>query len=119
MPWPLCQLCESTERAGSALAAEFVDSDQLGASEWREPCQYDAVTCMFAIHYFFVSPAALHRFMENVSINLKEGEDAFVEVCLLTSFFPCMTRSCIAGLSNQPCHRGGFIGTQLPGSLYC
>ena len=52
-----------------------MDSDQLGASEWREPCQYDAITCMFAIHYFFVSPAALHRFMENVSINLKDGEE--------------------------------------------
>ncbi len=50
-----------------------MDSDQLGASEWREPWQYDAITCMFAIHYFFVSPAALHRFMENVSLNLKEG----------------------------------------------
>ena len=62
-------------RAGSALQAEFVDSDQLGASEWREPWQYDAITCMFAIHYFFVSEAALHRFMENVSINLRDGED--------------------------------------------
>ena len=52
-----------------------MDSDQLGASEWRESQQYDAVTCMFAIHYFFVSQAALHRFMKNVSINLKDGED--------------------------------------------
>jgi len=59
---------------GAPLQAEFVDSDQLGASEWQEPQQYNAITCMFAIHYFFVSPAALHRFMENVSINLKEGE---------------------------------------------
>ena len=50
-----------------------MDSDQLGASEWREPQQYDAITCMFAIHYFFVSQAALHRFIENVALNLKEG----------------------------------------------
>ena len=53
-----------------------MDSDQLGASEWREPQQYDAITCMFAIHYFFVSQAALHRFMENVALNLKEGKRA-------------------------------------------
>ena len=53
-----------------------MDSDQLGASEWREPQQYDAITCMFAIHYFFVSQAALHRFMENVSLNLKDGMHA-------------------------------------------
>ena len=59
---------------GAPLQAEFVDSDQLGASERQEPQQYNAITCMFAIHYFFVSPAALHRFMENVSINLEEGE---------------------------------------------
>ena len=51
-----------------------MDSDQLGASEWSELQQFDAITCMFAIHYFFVSPPALHRFMENVSINLKDGE---------------------------------------------
>lgn len=74
--WQLC-MCRASGKmgglAGSALRAEFVDSDQLGASEWREPWQYDAITCMFAIHYFFVSQAALHRFMENVSINLKEG----------------------------------------------
>ena len=62
--------------AGAVLQAEFVDSDQLGASEWREPQQYDAITCMFAIHYFFVSQAALHRFMANVSLNLREGNRA-------------------------------------------
>ena len=75
--WQLC-MCRASGKmgglAGSALRAEFVDSDQLGASEWREPWQYDAITCMFAIHYFFVSQAALHRFMENVSINLKDGK---------------------------------------------
>ena len=53
-----------------------MDSDQLGASEWQEPQQYDAITCMFAIHYFFVSQAALKRFMQNVSLNLKDGERA-------------------------------------------
>lgn len=30
-------------------------------SEWREDRQYDVVTCMFAIHYFFVTEAALKQ----------------------------------------------------------
>lgn len=34
---------------------------QLGVSEWREERQYDVVTCMFAIHYFFVTEAALKQ----------------------------------------------------------
>jgi hypothetical protein len=53
--------------------AEFVDTDQLGQAEWREPQQFDAVTCMFAIHYFFVSERALDAFLHNVAINLKDG----------------------------------------------
>ena len=38
-----------------------MDSPQLGASEWREARQYDVVTCMFAIHYFFVTEQALKQ----------------------------------------------------------
>ena len=34
---------------------------------------YDAVTCMFAIHYFFVSEVALKQFLQNVVDNLKAG----------------------------------------------
>ncbi|BDA44333.1 mRNA cap guanine-N7 methyltransferase [Coccomyxa sp. Obi] len=58
---------------GPLLEAEFVDSDQLGLSMWKEPQQYDAVTCMFAIHYFFVTERALDTFLHNVAINLKDG----------------------------------------------
>lgn len=61
-------------RLGPLLEAEFVDSDQLGVSLWKEPQQYDAVTCMFAIHYFFVTEHALDTFLRNVAINLKDGE---------------------------------------------
>ena len=43
------------------LAYEFVDSPQLGAAEWREARQYDVVTCMFALHYFFVTEQALKQ----------------------------------------------------------
>jgi mRNA (guanine-N7-)-methyltransferase len=61
------------KRRHQELAYEFVDSPQLGASEWREARQYDVVTCMFAIHYFFVTEQVLKQFLHNVSINLKEG----------------------------------------------
>jgi len=40
---------------------------------WREPRLYDVVTCMFALHYFFVSEQTLHTFMSNVALNLKPG----------------------------------------------
>lgn len=45
----------------------------LGQQEWKEELQFDAITCMFAIHYFFESEKAIKTFLHNVSINLKEG----------------------------------------------
>ncbi|KAL4858009.1 mRNA cap guanine-N7 methyltransferase 1 [Chlorella vulgaris] len=62
-----------TKRPGTELRYEFVDSPKLGTEEWLEPAQYDVVTCMFAIHYFFVAEKALKQFLHNVSINLKDG----------------------------------------------
>lgn len=61
------------QQPGLQLRAEFVASPELGLSEWKEPQQYDAVTCMFAIHYFFVSEAALRQLLQNVVSNLKDG----------------------------------------------
>ena len=87
-----------------------MDSDQLGASEWREPQQYDAITCMFAIHYFFVSQAALHRFMENVSLNLKDGKHA--RSCPLCCTWTLLCDDCFpmvtvcSRISNLLCHTG-------------
>lgn len=49
------------KRPGQQLDYEFVDSPALGVQEWREARQYDAVTCMFAIHYFFVTEQALKQ----------------------------------------------------------
>lgn len=60
-------------RKNMVTQCEFVDTPNLGIEEWREPRQYDIATCMFALHYFFVSEAALFRFLKNVAINLKEG----------------------------------------------
>jgi SAM-dependent methyltransferase len=49
------------KRPEMELDYEFVDSPMLGVSEWREDRQYDVVTCMFAIHYFFVTEKALKQ----------------------------------------------------------
>ena len=65
--------------SGGGTTVEFLVTDQLGISEWREAAPFDVVTCMFAVHYFFFSEAALKRFLENVSINLKPGASWKVE----------------------------------------
>lgn len=59
--------------AGLLLEAEFEATEDLGKREVRLGRQFDAVTCMFAIHYFFASEQSLDNFFHNVSINLKEG----------------------------------------------
>jgi hypothetical protein len=66
-PWPSALL------AGADIQADFEDTPMLGQKQWREELQYDAITCMFAIHYFFESEKAIKTFMHNVSINLREG----------------------------------------------
>jgi len=55
------------------LTAEFAATEDLGKKEVNLGRQFDAVTCMFAIHYFFASKAAADNFFRNVSINLKQG----------------------------------------------
>ena len=56
------------------LEAEFEVSSSLGTAEWKDAGrQYDAVTCMFALHYFFASERSLKQMLHNVSINLKPG----------------------------------------------
>lgn len=59
--------------SGADIDADFEDTPLLGQQEWREAAPYDAITCMFAIHYFFASEKAIKIFLRNVSINLKEG----------------------------------------------
>jgi SAM-dependent methyltransferase len=44
------------------LECEFEDSAALGVEEWRDArAPYDVVSCMFAIHYFFVSEQAARQ----------------------------------------------------------
>lgn len=60
--------------ADMLLEAEFEATEELGKSEVRLDRQFDAVTCMFAIHYFFASEKSLDNFFHNVSLNLRDGE---------------------------------------------
>lgn len=57
-------------------------TEDLGKMEVKLDRQFDVVTCMFAIHYFFASKAALDNFFRNVSINLKKGRSCDVWLCL-------------------------------------
>lgn len=61
------------KRPDIQLTAEFMATENLGKREVKLDRQFDVVTCMFAIHYFFASKVALDNFFRNVSINLKEG----------------------------------------------
>ena len=72
-------LCASAD-ADAVLEAEFLASPELGLSVWQEPREYDAVTCMFALHYFFASEKTLHMFLGNVARNLKPGRHARAEL---------------------------------------
>ncbi|KAK9847375.1 hypothetical protein WJX84_002918 [Apatococcus fuscideae] len=68
---------------GQRFRADFEPSDILGVRDWMdEPGapKYDIVSCMFAIHYFFVTEAGLKQFFRNVSLNLNTG-GYFVGTC--------------------------------------
>lgn len=72
---------------------DFMDSSLLGIEEFKDGTLYDAVTCMFALHYFFVSEKALRQFLHNVSINLKVGGYFFGTVPDGKSINQCVMKS--------------------------
>ena len=51
---------------------DFEHAD-VGADEWTDGTQYDAVTCFFALHYFFESEKTAHAFMATVARCLRTG----------------------------------------------
>ncbi|KAG1676935.1 hypothetical protein FOA52_014811 [Chlamydomonas sp. UWO 241] len=67
------------------LFAEFEVCDALGTAEWTDGQEYDVVTCMFAMHYFFEEEEALKVFLHNVALNLKPGG-------IFMGTIPCGTR---------------------------
>jgi hypothetical protein len=55
------------------MQAVFEQTDQLGLEVLQQERQYDAATCMFALHYFFERESSLMKLMETVAANLKPG----------------------------------------------
>ncbi|GIL47958.1 hypothetical protein Vafri_4684 [Volvox africanus] len=64
-------------RGAVNMSCEFETVDWLGQRIFEDekagPGSYGVVTCMFALHYFFVSEASLQIFLHNVSANLRHG----------------------------------------------
>lgn len=56
-----------------SLQAQFEQIDTLGLEVVVESQQYDLVTCMFALHYFFDAQQHCRTLLETVSKNLKPG----------------------------------------------
>lgn len=67
---------------GCGLRVEFGVTDTLGSGQWREPFQYDAVTCMFAVHYFFLAEDTLKV------IAMLESTAAAITLCSGTALSP-------------------------------
>ena len=73
------------ERPEGPLKAHFIQSDALGVSPvplsfgqeggqfGQEGGQFGAVSCMFALHYFFETEASLHNLLRTVAASLKPG----------------------------------------------
>ena len=53
---------------------DFDATPDIGDKVWRDPKgPYDAVTCMFALHYFFHSEATARNAVAMAADNLKPG----------------------------------------------
>ena len=63
------------ERRGRRLPTHctFATTDGLGVARVPWDRQYDAVTCMFSAHYFFLSATMIDNFLGNVSAGLRDG----------------------------------------------
>lgn len=84
---------EQPERVAH-FSADFIATQSIGDEAWvDDKGPYDAVTCMFALHYFFHSEKAAKNAIKMAAINLKPGGHFFgvlpdgrnVQVCPLAS----------------------------------
>lgn len=67
---------EARERCANLempMPVDFEVHADLGRHAAADPTPYDAVTCMFAMHYFYESENVLDTFLRHVSANLKDG----------------------------------------------
>eukprot|EP00798_Chlamydomonas_sp_ICE-L_P020941 gene20941-27790_t len=55
------------------MVAEFEACSELGETQWNDGNQYDVVTCMFAMHYFFEGERNLKQFLANVANSMAPG----------------------------------------------
>lgn len=74
-PAPPPTLNPATRPRPGMTHCEFEQSDHLGDAPLDDPsAPYDAVTLMFAMHYFFERPEMLRQLLANVAANLRVGE---------------------------------------------
>jgi SAM-dependent methyltransferase len=74
----LSKLNAEQPRLKAVFSADFVTTQDIGDNVWlddRGP--YDAVTCMFALHYFFHSEPSARNAIEMAARNLKPGGHFF------------------------------------------
>ena len=64
---------EARKKRKTRLEASFKHVTCLGTKVLSWNTKYDVVTCMFAIHYFFVSEESIKIFFKNVASALKPG----------------------------------------------
>ena len=75
------------ELRGKRVQVDFQQTDDVGVTspllfgpQHSRSDAFDAVTCMFALHYFFASEAALRHLLTTVAANLRPG-GYFFGVC--------------------------------------
>ncbi|KAJ1487170.1 hypothetical protein T484DRAFT_1787540 [Baffinella frigidus] len=68
-------------RVRALRAVDFRQSDQIGQCSpltfSDAPARFDAVSCMFALHYFFETEESLMNLLTTVAHNLKTGGHFF------------------------------------------
>lgn len=70
----LAQLYTDKPHLRGAFSADFIATQKIGDEVWLdERGPYDAVTCMFALHYFFSSQRSAENAIEMAAKNLKPG----------------------------------------------
>lgn len=63
--------------AAKGLKVDFLHTTDIGNKVWAAGEPYDAVTCMFALHYFFHSEETARKAIEMAAANLKPGGHFF------------------------------------------
>lgn len=64
---------EARRRAHGLNNIEFMHVTTLAQHPWQSATTFDAVSCMFALHYFWASEASAHTLFQTIAANVKEG----------------------------------------------